>query len=255
MDKPYLIAHRGYASRYPENTCLAIEKAIDVGARYVEFDVQLTADGVPMVFHDAELKRTTGVEGRIMDFTSRELAGINANEEIRFGKKFGNVPIPTLASVAALLEKRPNVTAFVEIKQESLDLFGIPRVISAVIQVIAPVKDRCVIISYNVPAVRSARANGITKIGLVLTAYDESSRSVTEALNPEFVICNYKKLPPPPAALWTGRWQWALYEFDDPELALTWSKRGVEFIETMAVGDLLKHPKFRQGANVADESV
>jgi glycerophosphoryl diester phosphodiesterase len=153
------------------------------------------------------------------------------------------------------LEKRSNVSAFVEIKKESLDMFGVPRVISAVIQGIAPVQDRCVIISYDIPVLRSARANGITKIGLVLTTYDELSRSATEALGPEFVICNYQKLPPPPAALWTGRWQWALYEFDDPELALTWSKRGVDFIETMAVGDLLKHPGFRQGADVADESV
>ena len=60
---PELIAHRGWAYRYPENTLPAIAGALGAGARYVEFDVQITADGVPVLFHDSTLDRTAGRPG------------------------------------------------------------------------------------------------------------------------------------------------------------------------------------------------
>ena len=53
------IAHRGFSSRYPENTLLAFERALDLGADGAEFDVQLSKDGVPVVFHDESLQRIT----------------------------------------------------------------------------------------------------------------------------------------------------------------------------------------------------
>ena len=59
-DIPQLVAHRGYSLRYPENTLLAIEQAFIAGACYVECDVQLTQDGVPVLLHDNNLQRTTG---------------------------------------------------------------------------------------------------------------------------------------------------------------------------------------------------
>ena len=55
MDIPELVAHRGYALHYPENTLIGIEAAIRAGARYVEVDVQLSADKVPVLFHDRTL--------------------------------------------------------------------------------------------------------------------------------------------------------------------------------------------------------
>jgi len=67
MRLPELIAHRGYASRYPENTLPAIEAALKAGARHVEIDVQTSADHIPVLFHDATLERLCGVQGRIRD--------------------------------------------------------------------------------------------------------------------------------------------------------------------------------------------
>ena len=55
------IAHRGFKGKYPENTLLAFEKAIDVGADGVEFDVQLTKDGEVVIIHDETLDRRTDV--------------------------------------------------------------------------------------------------------------------------------------------------------------------------------------------------
>ena len=62
---PFLIAHRGNAADYPENTLAALRSAIELGLRHVEFDVQLTRDGVPVVLHDADLRRMTGRVERV----------------------------------------------------------------------------------------------------------------------------------------------------------------------------------------------
>src|SRR5207244_2240185 len=57
MPLPDLVAHRGYALRYPENTLVALDAAIRAGAKYVELDVQLSKDGFPVLMHDKTLAR------------------------------------------------------------------------------------------------------------------------------------------------------------------------------------------------------
>ena len=64
-------AHRGLFdndSEAPENSLAAIKKAVDAGYG-IEFDVQLSKDDIPVVFHDATLKRMCGVEGNVWDYT------------------------------------------------------------------------------------------------------------------------------------------------------------------------------------------
>ncbi|MCR5102752.1 MAG: phosphatase PAP2 family protein, partial [Butyrivibrio sp.] len=68
-----VIAHRGYCGEYPENTMASFNGALDIGADFVETDVQMTADGVLVLYHDDTLLRITGDEGAIADYTYEEL--------------------------------------------------------------------------------------------------------------------------------------------------------------------------------------
>ena len=71
------IAHRGFSGRYPENTMLAFEKALEAGAEGIEFDVHLTKDGQLVIIHDELLDRTTDGKGLVADCTlAGRLGGI-----------------------------------------------------------------------------------------------------------------------------------------------------------------------------------
>lgn len=73
MTKPLVLAHRGYSGKYPENSLLAFEMAIQTGCHGFESDVHLSADGEPVIIHDATLDRTTSGSGLVADHTFRQL--------------------------------------------------------------------------------------------------------------------------------------------------------------------------------------
>jgi glycerophosphoryl diester phosphodiesterase len=79
VERPIRFAHRGSRILWPENTMHAFAGAVEgLGYHYIEIDVRLTADGVPVVFHDATLERTTNGEGNIADRTLADLADLDA---------------------------------------------------------------------------------------------------------------------------------------------------------------------------------
>lgn len=106
--------HRGASALAPENTFAAFEVAFAAGADYVELDVQLAADGVAMVIHDDTLERTTNGRGAVAWRTSAELSELDAGAW--FGPAYAGERIPTLASVMAWLEARPERGAIIEAK-------------------------------------------------------------------------------------------------------------------------------------------
>lgn len=98
---PEIIAHRGYSSEFPENTLAAFEGAVDIGVDYIELDVQLTKDGQAVIFHDDDLKRITGTEGRISEYTYEELHGLDAGSW--FSSSFAGERIPSLQEALELI--------------------------------------------------------------------------------------------------------------------------------------------------------
>ena len=72
-------AHRGASGNYPENTMIAFERGIALGATGIETDVQMTKDGKLVLIHDEKLKRTTGVNALVADVQSEELLRLDAD--------------------------------------------------------------------------------------------------------------------------------------------------------------------------------
>jgi len=238
-DLPAIIAHRGNAFEFPENTLEALSSAVDLGLHHLEFDVQLTADLMPVLLHDADLARVAGRSDSVHDLTSEALASIPVGEIARLGGLHADVRAPTLAQVVEALADWPDVTAFVEVKRASIRRFGREAVLTRIAGALAPVLDRCVLISFDVVSVKILRAMSGARIGWVLSGYDEVSRTEAAALSPEFLFANHERLPPAPSPLWRGPWDWAIYEVRDLETALECRVRGARYVETMDVRGLL----------------
>ena len=110
---PKVIGHRGAAGTAPENTLVSLRKAHDLGATWVEFDVMLTAEGTPVLFHDETLERTTDGTGRLADLRWEDLRGLDAGSW--FASGFKGEQIPSLHQALTLLG-RLGMGANVELK-------------------------------------------------------------------------------------------------------------------------------------------
>ena len=224
---PALVAHRGDAGRYPENTLVSIRAALESGVRAVEFDVQFTRDEVPVVLHDVNLRRTTGVDAVVFDLDVDRIRAI----EIGAG-----ITVPTLAEIVAELRAWPDATAFVEIKRASLRRFGTVPVVERVLDELRPVMLNAVVISFDREAVIVARRTGGARIGWVLDSWNDAVRVAAGTLAPEYLFCDLSLAGDP---LWSGPWQWVVYGVETVEAAMAMAGRGADFVETMALGVLL----------------
>ncbi len=142
--KPLIFAHRGASSDYPENTMLAFEKAVEMGAQGFELDVQLSQDEEVVVIHDETVNRTSNQMGFVKDFTLRQL------REMDFSAGFfeyENVQIPTLDEVMALAAKA-NLMINVELKNTK---FLYPGMIDKVLSITKShhMEDRLIVSSFN----------------------------------------------------------------------------------------------------------
>lgn len=110
---PRLIAHRGGGALAPENTLAGIREAARRGYRAVEFDVMLSADGVPVLIHDQTLERTTDGHGRVCELSFAQLSQLDAGG--RFAPRFAGEPIPRFDQALELCRSL-GLAANVEIK-------------------------------------------------------------------------------------------------------------------------------------------
>jgi glycerophosphoryl diester phosphodiesterase len=240
---PDLIAHRGNAAEFPENTLPALRSALELGARHIEFDVQLSADRQPILLNDSNLKRTAGVDRSALEMTWRELAEVPVIEADRFQKKFTDIGIPTLAQAAALLATHPAVTAFVEIKRASLRMFGAEIVVRKICEVLKPVIRQCVLVSFDLVAVHHVRQMSSYRIGWMLSDYSSLSALKSEALVPDYLLCDQQLLTQTNAQLWRGPWRWAVYNVSSREAATELASRGVRLVATTAFRQMLREFK------------
>jgi glycerophosphoryl diester phosphodiesterase len=118
--RPKVIAHRGGAGLWPENTLYAFERAVQLGVDVLEMDMHSTRDGVLVIIHDATVDRTTNGSGRVGDLTLAELKKLDAGYHWSpdGGKSFPlrgkGITVPTLSEV---FEAFPTMRLNIDIKQ------------------------------------------------------------------------------------------------------------------------------------------
>jgi glycerophosphoryl diester phosphodiesterase len=113
MILPKVIGHRGAAAYAPENTLESLREAARRGASWVEFDVKLTADGVPVLMHDDRLDRTTDGKGAVAATSYEQIRALDAGAW--FAPAFAGARVPTLAAALDLLLAK-GLGANIEIK-------------------------------------------------------------------------------------------------------------------------------------------
>jgi glycerophosphoryl diester phosphodiesterase len=235
---PPIVAHRGLAARFPENTLVGVSAALSAGARFLEVDLQLSADGVAFVHHDWETSRTCGAEGSIGDRSEEELCQLSASYVERFGDAFKGEPLPRLSELTALLSEHSDVTVFLEIKPQSVERFGADAVLDAVLPYAESLGARAVLLSFSIEVLRRAKERSPLERGVACESYKELMGATVSELDPRHVFCDVKSLPSSGDLSIEGR-TLTVWEVINPELARALLDRGVDLIESFSCDTLI----------------
>jgi glycerophosphoryl diester phosphodiesterase len=238
----HLVAQRGDATGHPENTLPAFQSALDLGVRFIEVDVQLAANGVPVAVREPLLMGPDGGIRTVSDLTAAELTQVDASEPERFGDQFRGTCIPRLVDVLSLLTKRPETTVFVTIGNASVVRFGHDQVVVQLLEALKPFRARCIVVSADLPAVHRARQTAGFPIGWAIPSFDNHTRIKYEALQPEFLFCE-RGLLPQSYQLWRGPWRWVVRDVPALDIALDLAAHGADFVATAdarALGEAMR---------------
>ena len=234
-----LIAHRGEPETWPENSRTGFREVLAAGARYLETDVQITADGIAVLSHDPSLLRLTGHDRVITESTCAEVQSLPAGHAERFGGRFPDYRIHTLEEFVELLAAWPQARAFVEIKHASINAFGIERVLAIILETLAPVLPQCILISFDYAALQQLCRQVRSPIGWILPHWDENNQRRAESLAPDYLFVNRKRLPQTRAPLWEGPWCWTVYTVNRSDEIEPFLARGFDLIETNVIRQLM----------------
>jgi len=153
--QPLILGHRGASALAPENTLVAFARAMHDGANGIEFDVRLSRDQVPVVIHDASLKRTGLIERLVKDLTAAEL------RQVDVGRWFDSRPqtgapsfagelLPTLDQVFDLFWSNSGLL-YVELKCSAPEAAALAAAVARLTRR-SGLADRTVIESFNLEA-------------------------------------------------------------------------------------------------------
>lgn len=157
FDGPLIIAHRGSSAHAPENTFAAFKRAIDEGSDGIEFDVRLSKNGVPVVFHDQTLARTALRDGEVAKYTAAELGRINNGSWFndafpkRARAEFEKETVKTFEETLEFVKEFKG-RIFVELKCSDADVEKLSRAVCAVINA-SPLKPQIVAKSFKLAVI------------------------------------------------------------------------------------------------------
>lgn len=236
MLKPVFIAHRGYASAYPENTLIALDAARQAGASFVEVDIQLSADHIPVLFHDRDLQRLSHQAGAIHDYTFSELEKFNVTDSDKFTDKYANNKITTLKIFITYLNSHPELKAFIELKRSMIERFGEKKVLEILLPMFNGLKEQISFISYNQSILKTIHNTTDYATGIVVDEWSDYTQDA--GWISEWLFCSAEGLPEENAEL-EIKPKIAVFEVGNIGLAKHLLAKGISHLETFRIKEML----------------
>jgi glycerophosphoryl diester phosphodiesterase len=237
-----LIGHRGEPAHWPENSLEGFRQILAAGARYLETDIQISADGVPLLCHDPSLQRMTGHDLTIAATDFDLIRSLPAGAPDDFGERFIGNRIASLAEFVDLLTQWPAAHAFIEIKPAGVQALADKTVVDAVLQEVARAAAQCSLISFDLAVLHQLRARSSLAVGWILPEWSTSSQRLATQAGPEYLFVNRKRLPTPAQPLWPGPWRWVVYTVDGASDIQRFLAQGFDLIETNQIRRLMQEP-------------
>jgi len=184
------VAHRGWSGRAPENTLAAISLAMEEKHLFwIEIDVQLSKDNIPVVIHDYTLFRTTNGMGEVKEYTAKQLQQFDAGEW--FSDSYQGESIPTLDQVLALTCGRCRLN--IELKTDG----RYPGLAHEVLKLIYQygLQHDVVITSFYMPILQEVRKlSQEIAVGLIIDGWRDTLIDELKALRSDFLSLGYRQL-------------------------------------------------------------
>ncbi len=190
-----VIGHRGACRYTPENTLASFKKAHELGIQWVEFDVMLSKDNIPVVFHDETLNRTTDGHGYIDSLTYSELSQLDAGSW--YGPAFKNERIPLLSDVIHYLT-RQEMSANVEIKAlHGNDKKDVEQTLDVIRSITSPDNPMFLFSSFSIEAVEHlSKLAPDCQRGLLLDEWREDVAVLAKQLGCVSINANHHMMSP-----------------------------------------------------------
>lgn len=190
LTRTQITAHRGYSAVAPENTMYAFEEAVGIGADYIELDVQLTADGQLVVFHDNTIDRTTDGKGELSKYTYKELQEFSAGSWFSKDGMFDDAKIVLFSDVLECVGN--DILLNIEIKNHG----DIVRTAEKTVEVIEEygIERSCYVTSFSYKALKTVKKlNPKIKTGLIAniaTSTSFSQLKYIDAVSLNYIFIN-----------------------------------------------------------------
>ena len=221
----YPVSHRGAAGIAPENTLSAVKAGVSAGAPYIEIDIRLTSDGVPVLMHDGSLDRTTDGAGRVGERSWEYVRNLDAGG--RFSDEFKGETVPHLGTVLEYM-KGTSSTLVIEVKGPD-DYPGIGDVLADYLRKYGMEK-RVVVVSFDTGWVEEF---GRLMPGVALGALYVYPLGVPPSDRVKYVSVFWPAYVLDPSLAWrlgrTGYSVWA-WNIDNPYIARFLAWKGVDGI-------------------------
>ncbi|BCN25622.1 glycerophosphodiester phosphodiesterase family protein [Vibrio alfacsensis] len=179
--KMLLIGHRGVAGKYPENTRVSVQAAIDMGLNWVEVDVQPTKDNILVVCHDHTVDRCSNGKGRIDQMTLSELKELDFGSW--FSPEFAHQPIMTLAELLELANSH-QLNLNIEVKVDHHSAEQVAQILAQTLTQGSLSHDRILLSSFSHDVIRALHKNckGY-RLGVLSEFFTRKDRALLEEVN------------------------------------------------------------------------